>query len=329
MCLCSKAGGDLYMPRGHEMCGHYKAPPSSTNPALYCMRRLQAQCCSMGIPMWTRHRHVAPNQYEFASLFGTVTMQIDQLVVTMQTIEEVAAPHGMVTLLQEKPFVNVKGSGEHYFWPIGSLDGVNLLNVDQTVMAYGSSDISPVIMSALVAAVDTHGDLMRIAIASPGNDIRLGACEAPPAIVSTYLGEDVTTFLDGYRKGSDAPYKHSERDLDHGFPCIPPLSMLPKIATKKDGDKEHPFVNGADVAVFHYYICKSTGDYTAQEKAELHVMDSCKKVLISAPHMEAMKAMKAVKAVKAMKTLKAMNAVKAKFAVKETAKKQKNKKKKR
>jgi len=207
------------------MCDHYMAPPSSSNPALDCMREIQNQCYTMGIPLRTRHREVAPNQYEFAPLFGSVTTQIDQNVIVMQVIEEVAAKHGMAALLQEKPFNNVNGSGKHNNWSLGTLDGVGLLNVDQIAKASGSSEIFPVIMAALVSAVDTHGDLMRLAIASPGNDFRLGACEAPPAIISTYLGDDMTTYLDGYRKGSDAPYTPNLRDLDLGISCIPPITM--------------------------------------------------------------------------------------------------------
>jgi len=110
-------------PRGQEMCDHYMAPPSLTSPALGAMQEMQEQCFKMGIPLRTRHREVAPNQYEFAPLFGVNTSQVDQNVVVMQVIEEVAASHGLAALLQEKPFNNVNGSGKHNNWSIGTTCG--------------------------------------------------------------------------------------------------------------------------------------------------------------------------------------------------------------
>ena len=110
--------------------------------------------------------------------------------------EETAAQYGLAALLQEKPFNNINGSGKHNNWSIGTHDGINLLNIGQITKAAGD-DAFPTIMAAIVSAIDKHGDLMRMAIASPGNDFRLGACEAPPAIVSTYLGETcLTSYLD-------------------------------------------------------------------------------------------------------------------------------------
>ena len=117
----------------------------------------------------------------------------------MQIIEETAAQYGLAALLQEKPFNNINGSGKHNNWSIGTHDGVNLLNIGQITKAAGD-DAFPTIMAAIVSAIDKHGDLMRMAISSPGNDFRLGACEAPPAIVSTYLGDDMTEYLTAYAK---------------------------------------------------------------------------------------------------------------------------------
>ena len=166
-------------PRGQEMSDHYMSPLSSTTPALACMQEIQDQCFRMGIPLRTRHREVAPNQYEFAPLYGSVTTQIDQNLMVMQVIEEVAASHGLAALLQEKPFQGVNGSGKHNNWSIATDDGTNLLNVGQ-LAAKAGPDVFPVIMAAIVKAVNENGDLMRLAIATPGNDFRLGACEAPP-----------------------------------------------------------------------------------------------------------------------------------------------------
>ena len=104
----------------------------------------------------------------------------------MQVIQEVGAKHGMAALLQEEPFNDANGSGIHNNWSIATVNGVGLFNVDQIAKDSGSIVLFPVIMHAPIVAVDKHGDLMRLAIATPGNDYRLRACEAPPAIISTY-----------------------------------------------------------------------------------------------------------------------------------------------
>jgi len=226
-------------PRGQEMKDHYMAPPSWASPALKCMQEIQETCFKMGIPLRTRHREVAPNQYEFAPLYGFVTTQIDQNLVVMQVIEEIAIKHGLAALFQEKPFQGVNGSGKHNNWSIGTTDGVNLLNVGQLAAKSGSAEIFPIIMAAIVKAVDQHADLMRLSIAVPGNDFRLGACEAPPAIISTYLGENMTSFLDAYRKGADTLYSAEGRALDMGAKAIAPLT-----APSEDRNRTSPFPYG-------------------------------------------------------------------------------------
>ena len=183
-------------PRSQEVCDHYMSPPNLSSPALACMQEIQEQCFKLGIPLRTRHREVAPNQYEFAPLYGTVTTQIDQNLMVCQIIEEVAVQYGLAALLQEKPFAGANGSGKHNNWSLATDTGVNILNVGQLAEKSGSTEIFPVVMAALIKAVDENGDLMRMAVATPGNDFRLGACEAPPAIISTYLGNDVTEYLE-------------------------------------------------------------------------------------------------------------------------------------
>jgi glutamine synthetase len=226
-------------PRGQEMCDHYMAPLSSSTPALACMQEIQDECWRMGIPLKTRHREVAPNQFEFAPLFGTNTTQIDQNLWVMQIIEEVAARHGLAALLQEKPFNNINGSGKHNNWSIATNSGVNLLNPAQLQKASGNDLAFPVVMAAIVSAVDEHGDLMRMAIASPGNDFRLGACEAPPAIVSTYLGDDMTNYLDAFRNGDNAMYQPSVKTIDLG--CA---EILPFEVPAEDRNRTSPFPYG-------------------------------------------------------------------------------------
>eukprot|EP01038_Epipyxis_sp_PR26KG_P006842 gene6842-9366_t len=226
-------------PRGQEMSDHYYAPPSLSSPALACMQEIQAQCFKLGIPLRTRHREVAPNQYEFAPLFGTVTTQIDQNVMVMQIIEEVATAHGLAALLQEKPFQGVNGSGKHNNWSIATSDGTNLLNVGQLAAKTGKSDIFPVIMAAIVKAINENGDLMRMAIASPGNDFRLGACEAPPAIMSMYLGDDMTSYLESYIKGENKPYVPTTKKLSLGASVLADVEI-----PAEDRNRTSPFPYG-------------------------------------------------------------------------------------
>merc|ERR1711935_1251533 len=227
-------------PRGQEMCDHYMSPLSSSTAALACMQEIQDECWRMGIPLKTRHREVAPNQFEFAPLYGSNTTQIDQNVFVMQIIEEVAPKHGLAALLQEKPFNEVNGSGKHNNWSIATRSGINFLAPDEVMEATGNQEAFPVIMAAIVAAVDENGDLMRASIANPGNDFRLGACEAPPAIVSTYLGEDLTTYLEAYAAG-DAPtaYTPATTDLEMGVDSLRDVRI-----PAQDRNRTSPFPYG-------------------------------------------------------------------------------------
>jgi len=227
-------------PRGQEMCDHYMAPPSLANPALACMQEIQDECWRLGIPLKTRHREVAPNQYEFAPLFGVNTTQIDQNLMVMQIIEEVAARHGLAALLQEKPFNEVNGSGKHNNWSLATEDGIMMLHPAKIQAATGNPDAFAIIMAAIVAAVSEHGDLMRMAISSPGNDFRLGACEAPPAIVSAYLGDDITSYLSNFKDGKSAgEYVPGTKMLDLGT-----KEVLPFEVPAEDRNRTSPFPYG-------------------------------------------------------------------------------------
>mmetsp|Transcript_22387 Transcript_22387/g.48703 ORF Transcript_22387/g.48703 Transcript_22387/m.48703 type:complete len:611 (-) Transcript_22387:208-2040(-) len=226
-------------PRGQEMCDHYMAPLSTSTGALACMQEIQDECWRMGIPLKTRHREVAPNQFEFAPLYGTNTTQIDQNLMVMQIIEEVAAKHNLAALLQEKPFNEVNGSGKHNNWSIATRDGVNVLDPESLIEATGNDAAFPVIMAAVIAAVDEHGDLMRMAISSPGNDFRLGACEAPPAIISTYLGQDMTDYLEAFMNGSESKYDPEKKTLDLGT-----REVVPFLVPAEDRNRTSPFPYG-------------------------------------------------------------------------------------
>jgi len=226
-------------PRGQEMCDHYMAPLSSATAALGCMQEIQDECWRLGIPLKTRHREVAPNQFEFAPLFGANTTQIDQNLMVMQVIEEIAPKHGLAALLQEKPFNDVNGSGKHNNWSLGTSDGVMCFDPDSLTDATGNNHAFSVLMAAVIAAVDEYGDLMRMAIASPGNDFRLGACEAPPAIVSTYLGDDMTEYLKAFMNGEEKKYNPGKKTLDLGT-----SEVLPFEVPAEDRNRTSPFPYG-------------------------------------------------------------------------------------
>jgi glutamine synthetase len=225
-------------PRGQEMCDHYMAPPSVGGAPYACMKEIQEQCYKMGIPLKTRHREVAPGQYEFAPLFGFCTTQIDQNLMVMQIMEEVAPKHGLSCLVHEKPFNNVNGSGKHNNWSIATSDGTNLFNFKQLAKASGNKDIFPVVMASVLKAVDEYGDLMRMSIATPGNDFRLGACEAPPSIMSVYLGTSMTNYMTAFMNGDREAYNPASKPLNMGE--ILPAILIPN----EDRNRTSPFPYG-------------------------------------------------------------------------------------
>lgn len=226
-------------PRGQEMCDHYMAQLSASTSVLECMKEMQEQCLKIGIPLLTRHREVAPGQFEFAPLYGEVTSQVDQNLMVMQIIEEVAASHGLAALLQEKPFEGINGSGKHNNWSISTTGGTQLFLPSSVNSKTGNSTAFAVIMAAIVAALDIHGDLLRMSISSPGNDFRLGACEAPPAIISTYLGDDMTSYLKSVIDGNTEEYKPSMKEIDLGV-----NEILPFTVPAEDRNRTSPFPYG-------------------------------------------------------------------------------------
>lgn len=273
--------------RGQETCDHYM---SAINPiALACMQEVQHECFMLGIPLRTRHREVAPNQYEFAPLFGLATTQIDQNLSVMQILEEVAARHGLAALNEEKPFNDVNGSGKHNNFSLGTDTGINLLNVGQLNKATGNPEAFPLLMACIVRAVDLHGDLMRMAIASPGNDFRLGACEAPPAITSTYLGESLTSYLeDAMKTGKFAEYVPQEATVDLGIPSVAPFTV-----PAEDRNRTSPFPFGGhrfefravgsaqNVSMVNTVLCSIFADSFAEMSKQIEGGKDGKDVAIS------------------------------------------------
>jgi len=224
--------------RGQELCDHYMAPLNQV--ALACMQEIMHEGFKMGCPFKTRHREVAPNQYECAPYFGLASTQIDENLVLMQLIDEIPQKHGLVGILHEKPFNHVNGSGKHNNFSLGTPEGVNLMNGPQLTAKSGNADIFPIVISAVVRAMFVHGDLFRMAIASPGNDFRLGACEAPPSIMSTYLGQQLTDYLDDFRKGKrNVVYTPNKVTVDLGIDGVAPVKI-----PAEDRNRTSPFPYG-------------------------------------------------------------------------------------
>lgn len=184
---------------------------------------------------------MAPNQYECAPFFGVATTQIDENLMVMELMEEIAAKHGLVCLLHEKPFMGINGSGKHNNFSLATDTGVNLFNGPQLTKKVGKPDTFPVVMSAVVQAVHNYADLMRMSIAAPGNDFRLGAMEAPPAIISTYLGDALTKFLEEVKTKAKSPglYDPPKTTVDLGVPSVAPFTV-----PAEDRNRTSPFPYG-------------------------------------------------------------------------------------
>ena len=161
------------------------------------------------------------------------------LCLLLHSVDEIAPKHGLACLSHEKPFAGINGSGKHNNWSIATSCGTNLFDFNQLAKNSGNTDIFPMVMAAVVKAVDVHGDLMRLSITAPGNDFRLGACEAPPAIMSVYLGDAMTTYLDEYRKGSDAAYSPQSKLVSLGATTLPSIQI-----PNEDRNRTSPFPYG-------------------------------------------------------------------------------------
>ena len=180
------------------------------------MEDLDNKLWELGIPAKTKHNEVAPCQHELAPIFDTTNIAVDHNLLTMEMMKKVAEKHGLVCLLAEKPFEGVNGSGKHNNWSM-TANGVNLLDPGDTPMENLQFLI---FMAAVIKAVDQYQDLLRAAVASPGNDHRLGANEAPPAIISMFVGDDLAAVLDAI--SNDAEYADPGRQrIDLGVDVLP------------------------------------------------------------------------------------------------------------
>ena len=217
-------------PKGQELEDHY----FSTTPArvLNFMMDLEYELWSLGVPAKTRHSEVAPHQYELAPLFESVSVATDHNMLTMEMIQVVAQRHGLRALLHEKPFQGVNGSGKHNNWSMADDSGSNLLDPGSTP----HENVRFILcLTAIIRAVDLHQDLIRTSIASAGNDHRLGANEAPPGIISIFLGSELEGVVEALMDGSDAK-SHQRGHLMLGVTTLP---ALPRDTT--DRNRTSPF----------------------------------------------------------------------------------------
>ena len=202
--FCGRTLFGAKAPKGQEMDDHYFGV-IKPRVAAY-MADLNEELWKLGVLAKTEHNEVAPSQHELAPIYTTTNIATDHNQLTMEIMQKVAAKHGLVCLLHEKPFAGVNGSGKHNNWSMATDTGVNLLTPGET--PYENAQFL-LFLCAVIKAVDDYQDLLRVSVATAGNDHRLGANEAPPAVVSMFLGDELTAVLDAIE--NDTPYSGSEK----------------------------------------------------------------------------------------------------------------------
>jgi glutamine synthetase len=206
-------------PKGHELDDHYFG--SIPERILACMLDTERELQKLGIPVKTRHNEVAPNQYELAPIFENSNVGADHQQLTMQVMQNVARRYGLICLLHEKPFAGVNGSGKHNNWSMGTDGGENLLDPGDTP----HENLQFLFFcAAVIQAVNKHQGLLRASIASPGQDHRLGANEAPPAIISIFLGAELERVFGAIERG-EVGESTPESFLGLGTAVLPPLPL--------------------------------------------------------------------------------------------------------
>jgi glutamine synthetase len=217
-------------PRGQELEDHYFG--SLHERVANFMNEVNNELWKLGVTAKTQHNEVAPAQYELAPVFSTINVAADHNQLTMDALQKVARRHGFVCLLHEKPFAGVNGSGKHNNWSMATDTGANLLDPGDTPH---DNMVFLVMLCAVVSAVDNYASLLRASVANAGNEHRLGANEAPPAIVSIFLGDQLTDIFEQLAKGSAKTSKRGG-ELKLGVSTLPPL---PKDST--DRNRTSPF----------------------------------------------------------------------------------------
>ena len=217
-------------PKGQEMEDHYFG---SIRPRVAAfMQELDEELWKLGIFAKTKHNEVAPAQHEMAPVFTTTNIATDHNQLTMEVMKRVAQKHGFICLMHEKPFDGVNGSGKHNNWSISTDEGENLLEPGKTPSENAQFLL---FLTAVIKAVDEYQDLLRISVASAGNDHRLGANEAPPAIVSMFIGDELQAILDAIESGEDYT-DMAKTKMDLGVSALPDI---PKDTT--DRNRTSPF----------------------------------------------------------------------------------------
>lgn len=230
LCLCGRTVLGTMSPKGQEMEDHYFG--AIKERVAHFMAELNVQLWKLGISAKTQHNEVAPNQFEIASVYESANISTDTNQLLMDVIKTVARHHGMVALLHEKPFASVNGSGKHNNWSIATDDGQNLLSPGESP----EENLQFLLfLTSIIKAVDVYATLLRISTATSGNDHRLGANEAPPAIISIFLGDQLTEILDCILEARQSD-KHNGQLMEIGLASIP---NFPKDAI--DRNRTSPF----------------------------------------------------------------------------------------
>ncbi|MCR5831219.1 MAG: glutamine synthetase III [Lachnospiraceae bacterium] len=217
-------------PKGQEMDDHYFGAIKPRISAF--MKELNEELWKLGVYARTEHNEAAPAQHELAPIFTTTNLATDQNQVMMEIMKNVARKHGLVCLLHEKPFAGVNGSGKHNNWSISTDTGVNLLEPGKS--PYENAQFL-LFLAAMIKGIDEYQEMMRVCVASAGNDHRLGAAEAPPAIVSVFVGDDLAEVLDCIEKGTSYDASGAGR-MEIGVSVLP---AIPKDST--DRNRTSPF----------------------------------------------------------------------------------------
>ena len=218
-------------PKGQELDDHYFGTIRQRIASF--MRDVNIQLWKVGVPSKTQHNEVAPAQHELAPIYTEANIAVDQNQLTMQTLKRVACQHGLKCLLHEKPFAGVNGSGKHNNWSITTDDGINLLEPGKT--PHENTQFL-LVLACIMKAVNVHADLLRESAADPGNDHRLGANEAPPAIISIFLGEQLEDVVEQLISTGEATHSLKGGKLQTGVDTLPDLA---KDAT--DRNRTSPF----------------------------------------------------------------------------------------
>ena len=218
-------------PKGQELDDHYFGRIRQRIASF--MRDVNIQLWKVGVPSKTQHNEVAPAQHELAPIYTEANIAVDQNQLTMQTLKRVACQHGLKCLLHEKPFAGVNGSGKHNNWSITTDDGINLLEPGKT--PHENTQFL-LVLACIMKAVNVHADLLRESAADPGNDHRLGANEAPPAIISIFLGEQLEDVVEQLISTGEATHSLKGGKLETGVSTLPDLF---KDAT--DRNRTSPF----------------------------------------------------------------------------------------